>query len=175
MKAFWWRAWELGRRIEGMSGRSLGTWEEHGGVSGGVSEHWRSMEELGGWICPYICSRRGEALGGVCGSLGGSGKNLGGVWEALGRVWEVLGGMFYMSGTPWEASGAGLGGRSGRRLGASGRSLGVYSYKHLATTLKLFKDVLKVPLASWGPCCPATLKPFKGSYKHLGATPKLFK
>ena len=92
MKAFWWRAWELGRRIEGMSGRSLGTWEEHGGVSGGVSEHWRSMEELGGWICPYICSRRGEALGGVCGSLGGSGKNFGGVWEALGSVWEVLGG-----------------------------------------------------------------------------------
>ena len=33
--------------MEGMSGWSLKAWEEHEGASGGVSEHWRGMEEFG--------------------------------------------------------------------------------------------------------------------------------
>ena len=44
--------------MEGTSARSLRTLEEHESASGGVSEHWRSMEEFGvGFV--YI-SRRGE-------------------------------------------------------------------------------------------------------------------
>ena len=43
--------------MEGMSARSLRGFEEHCGASGGVSEHWRSMEFGAG--CAYIL-RRGE-------------------------------------------------------------------------------------------------------------------
>ena len=38
---------ELRGIMEGMSARSLRALEEHEGASGGVSEHWRSMEEFG--------------------------------------------------------------------------------------------------------------------------------
>ena len=44
--------------MEGMSARSLRALEEHEGASGGVSEHWRSMEEFGAGSA-YI-SRRGQ-------------------------------------------------------------------------------------------------------------------
>ena len=44
--------------MEGMSARSLRAFEEHEGASGGISEHWRSMEEFGAGSA-YI-SRRGE-------------------------------------------------------------------------------------------------------------------
>ena len=44
--------------MEGMSARSLRALEEHDGASGGVPEHWRSMEEFGAG-CVYI-SRREE-------------------------------------------------------------------------------------------------------------------
>ena len=40
--------------MEGMSARSLRALEEHEGASGGVPEHWRSMEEFG---------QRGETRG----------------------------------------------------------------------------------------------------------------
>ena len=41
-----------------MSARSLSGVEEPEGASGGVAEHWRSMEELGGGFAHI--SRRGE-------------------------------------------------------------------------------------------------------------------
>ena len=44
--------------MEGMSTWSLRALEEHEGASGGVSEHWRSMEKFGAGFA-YI-SRRGE-------------------------------------------------------------------------------------------------------------------
>ena len=44
--------------MEGMSARSLRAFGEHEGASGGVSEHWRSMEEFGPGSA-YI-SRSGE-------------------------------------------------------------------------------------------------------------------
>ena len=44
--------------MEGMSARSLRALEEHEGASGGVPEHWRSMEEFG--VGSAYISRRGE-------------------------------------------------------------------------------------------------------------------
>ena len=49
---------ELWSIMEGMSARSLRAFEQHGGASGGVSEHWRSMEEF--WVGSAYISRRGE-------------------------------------------------------------------------------------------------------------------
>ena len=44
--------------MEGMSARSLKALEEPEGASGGVSEHWRSMEEFG--VGSAYISRRGK-------------------------------------------------------------------------------------------------------------------
>ena len=47
MERFGEAASELWRIMEGMPARGLRALEVHEGVSGGVPEHWRSMEEFG--------------------------------------------------------------------------------------------------------------------------------
>lgn len=58
MEESWWRASGLARIMGGMSGRSLGAWEEHDGASGRVLEPWRNLEELRARTCLYLTTWR---------------------------------------------------------------------------------------------------------------------
>ena len=111
---------ELWSIMEGMSARSPRALEVHEGGFGGVSQHWRSMEEFGAGLA-YI-SRRGEARDEnlsrseldlarfkECMTVSGFGRlNL---WyfaggKSLGRLWEAQSIVFYTlrAGPPTQLS-----------------------------------------------------------------------